>query len=124
MTDSKEKTQYQNPVYAWIRRYVGLLYLMAVSLIIALFAFGGSPFYPINEWSDPNCFLTVGRAMLDGKVMYRDIYEQKGPYVYFLHALAALISDTSFIGVWLMEVVTLFFSMWLISKIVGMYGQK
>ncbi len=108
---------------AW-QKYGYLLVFALASVLIALFAFGGSPFYPINEWSDPNCFLTVGRAMLDGKVMYRDIYEQKGPYVYFLHTLAALISDSSFLGVWLMEIVNLFFCMWLIAKIVGLYGYR
>ncbi|MBQ9714336.1 MAG: glycosyltransferase family 39 protein [Clostridia bacterium] len=99
-----------------------ILYLAAISVVIALFAFGGSPFYPINEWSDPNCFLTVGRAMLDGKVMYRDIYEQKGPFVYFLHAIAALISGDSFLGVWIFEIINLFFVLLLLTKIVGLYG--
>ncbi|MBQ8343557.1 MAG: glycosyltransferase family 39 protein [Clostridia bacterium] len=121
---TEAKTENQNAVRAWLQRHGWWLYLAAVALLISLFAFGGSPFFPINEWSDPNCFLTVGRAMLDGKVMYRDIYEQKGPYVYFLHALAALISDRSFLGVWLMEIVNLFFSMLLIAKIVGVYGHK
>ena len=123
-TETVEKKTEKSTVGAWLRRRGWLFYLLAVSVLISLFAFGGSPFFPINEWSDPNCFLTVGRAMLNGKVMYRDIYEQKGPYVYFLHALAALISDTSFLGVWLMEIVTLFCSMLLIAKIVGLYGHK
>ena len=108
----------------WLQKYGYLLIFAAVSVLIALFAFGGSPFYPINEWEDPNCFLTVGRAVLDGKVMYRDIYEQKGPYVYFLHVIAALISDTSFLGAWFLEIINLFFVMLLVAKIVGLYGHK
>ena len=42
--------------------------------------------YPINDWNDAQCFFTVGRTISSGKVLYRDIYEQKGPLLYFLHA--------------------------------------
>lgn len=63
-----------------------------------------SPLYPINVWGDANCLMTVGRVMKEGGVVYRDIYEQKGPTLYLIHALAACISDTSFLGVYVLEV--------------------
>lgn len=71
---------------------------------------------------DPNCFLTVGKGILEGEVPYRDLYEQKGPYVYFLHALCALISGDSFFGVWLAEIAAAFFFLWSVSKILCLYG--
>ncbi len=114
----------ENAFIAKLKKQGWILYLLAISVVIALFAFQSSPFYPINSWVDPNCFLTVGRAVLDGKVMYRDIYEQKGPYVYLIHAIAAMISDTSFLGVWFLEIINLFFCMLLVAKIVGLYGHK
>ncbi|MBQ4053570.1 MAG: hypothetical protein IJD33_04450, partial [Clostridia bacterium] len=114
----------ENAFIAKLKKQGWILYLLAISVVIALFAFQSSPFYPINSWVDPNCFLTVGRAVLDGKVMYRDIYEQKGPYVYLIHAIAAIISDTSFLGVWFLEIINLFFCMLLVAKIVGLYGHK
>lgn len=36
--------------------------------------------------------------MMNGKVLYRDIYEQKGPLLYVVYGLAWLISHDSFIG--------------------------
>ena len=60
--------------------------------------------YPLNDWVDANCFFTVGKSMMNGVVMYRDLLEQKGPYLYFLHGLAWLVSHDSFIGVYLIEV--------------------
>ena len=59
--------------------------------------------YPMNDWVDVNCFFTVGRGILHGLVPYRDLYDQKGPLVYFLYALASLISEKSFLGVYLLE---------------------
>ena len=57
----------------------------------------------MNDWVDVNCFFTVGRGILHGLVPYRDLYEQKGPLIYFLFALAGQISESSFLGVWLLE---------------------
>ena len=34
-----------------------------------------SPIYPLNDWVDSNCFMTVGKSMLRGVVPYRDLYE-------------------------------------------------
>jgi len=65
-----------------------------------------SPLYPINVWGDANCLMTVGRVMREGGVIYRDIYEQKGPTLYLIHAIAACISDTSFLGVYVLEVIS------------------
>lgn len=64
-----------------------------------------SPVYPLNDWVDTNCFFTVGKSMLYGKIPYRDLYEQKGPLLYMLYSLAYPISHTSFLGVWLLEIV-------------------
>lgn len=52
-------------------------------------------------------FLSVGREILNGKVIYRDLFEHKGPLTYFIHAAAALISETSFLGIYLIEIVSL-----------------
>ena len=62
-----------------------------------------SPIYPFNDWVDANCFFTVGKSMLYGIVPYRDLYEQKGPLLYALYALAYPVSHTSFLGAWLLE---------------------
>ena len=64
-----------------------------------------SPFFPFNPWDDANCFFTLGRGIIHGKVPYRDLYEQKGPLLYFIYALAALISEKSFTGAWIIECV-------------------
>lgn len=98
------------------------IYFGVFAILVALIAFGSSPLYPLNEWADPNVFMTVGRMMLDGKVLYRDIYEQKGFFVYFIHAFSALISDKSFFGIFLLEIVLLFITLFFSSKILQLYG--
>lgn len=61
--------------------------------------------YPFNDWVDANIFFTMGKSMMNGRVLYRDIYDHKGPLLYFLHGLAWLISHEGFLGVYVLEVV-------------------
>ena len=63
--------------------------------------------YPYQNRVDQNCFFTVGKGMMTGLVPYRDLFEQKGPLLYFLHGLAYLISPDSFIGVFGLEVASM-----------------
>ena len=83
-----------------------------------------SPLYPMNDWVDVNCFFTVGKSMLHGIVPYAELYEQKGPILYFLYALAALISDRSFFGVYLLEVATFGLFLYFCGKIAEIYLGK
>lgn len=83
-----------------------------------------SPLYPMNDWVDVNCFFTVGKSILNDIIPYRDLYEQKGPVLYFLYALAALISDKSFIGVYLLEVICFGFFLYFSGRIAQIYLGK
>ena len=62
-----------------------------------------SPLYPMNTWSDANCFLTLGRAQLQGVMIYRDVFDHKGPLLYLIHSAAALISSDSFLGMYIIQ---------------------
>jgi len=80
-----------------------------------------SPLYAINDWYDPNCFYTVGKGIVRGLVPYRDLAEQKGPLVYFLHALAFLIDGQSMLGVFLFEIISSTVTLYFIYKIARLY---
>lgn len=79
------------------------LFSCAASFSVLAVCSKSSFLYPMNDWVDVNCFFTVGRGIVSGLVPYRDLYEQKGPLIYFVYALAALVSENSFMGVFLLE---------------------
>lgn len=85
-----------------LRRYENI-FIILTGLLTMLICSKSSPLYPINDWVDANCYMTVGRAMTEGKMPYRDLFEHKGPLLYILHAVGALISDNSFFGIFLFE---------------------
>lgn len=82
--------------------------MLAAAVVIITVCSKSSPLYPLNDWDDPNCFFTVGKSLASGRVLYRDIYEQKGPLLYFMHTAAVFISDRSFFGVYLIEAAAAF----------------
>lgn len=85
------------------RRLAALWCLLCAAAALAVCS-RSSPLYPTNDWGDANIYFTIGRGMLKGLVPYRDLLDHKGPLLYFLHAAAALVSDSGFFGVWLWEV--------------------
>lgn len=112
---------------AFFRSFRGRLLLL--SMVLSALFLGicskSSPLYPLNDWVDVHCFFTMGRCILEGIVPYRDLYEQKGPVLYFLFALAALVSDRSFWGVFLMEVATYGLFLYFSGRIMAIYlGEK
>ncbi len=104
------------------------LMTFAVYLLFLIFSFGilyictaSSPRYATNPWNDANAFLTMGRAMSSGLTIYKDIFEQKGPLLYLLHAVASLISDSSFLGVYIIQSLFLSATAFAAYKIASLY---
>lgn len=101
MQSAKVKNVLQNRIQS--KNTCTLLFCFLTAFILLTICTKSSFLYPFNDWVDSNCFFTVGKSLLNGKVLYRDIYEQKGPWLYFLHAGAYLISRKTFFGVYLLE---------------------
>lgn len=90
-------------------------FLVAVSTLLVGTAC--SPIFPYQVWNDANCFFTVGRQVLKGTVLYRDIFEQKGLYLYFIYGIANLFSKTSFFGVYILECIAFSVTLYFVAKI-------
>ena len=78
--------------------------------------------YPFQDFWDINCYLTVGKSMMNGIVPYRDLFEQKGPLLYFIYGLAWLISHDTFIGAYMFEVLAGFIFLFYSYKIMRLYA--
>lgn len=77
--------------------------LGAATLVLVLCS-KTSPLYAFNDWMDANIFFTMGKSMLSGKVLYRDVFDHKGPVLYLLYGLGWLLDQTGFIGVFVLEI--------------------
>lgn len=93
------------------------IFIILLFSFLLMFLFSeSSPIYAINRWVDPHYFFTVGKGIVKGVVPYKDLYEQKGPVLYFLCAGAYLISNDTFLGMFIIEFICASISLILIYK--------
>ena len=111
---TESKTDRKNSLIVWI-------VLITTSILCVTICSKSSPIYPFNNWDDANCFFTVGKSITNNIVMYKDIFEQKGPLLYFIHTLAYLISHTTFIGVYFFELITCFLFLFISYKTLRLF---
>ena len=100
------------------------LYLLLAGFLLMLFATRSSFLYPCNDWNDANSYFSMGKALFNGKMPYRDVFDQKGPYLYFLYGLAYLVSHTTFAGVFILEVICAFLDLLGIYYILRLYLKR
>lgn len=105
------------------RRLETLILMVMAVVIITLFS-ACSPLYPMQPWDDPDVFMTIGKSVLSGKLMYHDIYDQKGPILFFLHEVSAWISYTSFFGIYVVECICMFFFLRYGLKIMQLFSDS
>lgn len=83
-----------------------LVWLGISLLVCLLFAWSVSPLY-VNEGGDSAVFKIVGQGILNGKLPYRDLFDHKGPVLFYLNALGLGMAGGK-VGLWVLN--TLFLS--------------
>ena len=100
------------------------VFLALLCAFLALMVASSSSFlYATNFWTDTNIYFTIGRGMTQGLMPYRDLFDHKGPLLFMLYALGARVSQTSFIGVFLLETVSLAATLYAGWRTVCLYGK-
>jgi len=106
------------------KKILAVCYLAAAGFLLIFFASRSSFLYPCNDWNDANSYFSVGKALFNGKMPYRDVFDQKGMYLYFLYGLAYLVSHTTFAGVFVLEGILAAFDLFGICRILMLYVKR
>ena len=101
--------------------YVGLFIVSLTHLL--LFSLWTSPFYRLWYGCDASFFTLVGRGILSGKIPYRDFFDLKGPYFFFVEALGQLMAHDR-LGAFLIQIPFAFASLVLIYEICLLFITK
>ena len=81
-----------------------LLWCAGIAAVLLFLCSKSSPLFAFNDWMDANIFFTMGKSMFSGRVLYRDVFDHKGPVLYFLYGIGWLMDHTGFTGVLILEV--------------------
>ncbi len=106
------------------KEWKAVVFCFALSAVFLLFCTKSSFLYPLNDWNDSNCFFTVGKGMMQGRVPYQDLFEQKGPLLYFIHGIASWISFDSFLGVFFFEILSFGMFLWFSYRTIRLFAGK
>lgn len=105
----------------------------AVFLIILASLFVFAFFYNLNpveitssstaKAHDPSCFYMTGNAVVNGKLLYRDIFDNKGPILFLIYALPQIFTSSLW-GFSVFAILMIFVSLVIIGAISKSLGIK
>lgn len=96
--------------------------LCVVSFVFVVLFSRATSFLYVFEGSDPSVFKQMGRAILKGKMMYIDYFDNKGCLLYLLHALGLWLGGN--FAILLMQVASLTVTLFIWDKILALYRSE
>lgn len=103
------------------KNFIEYVFILIIAFLVITIASKNSFLYRINDWWDANAFMSVGKSWIEGFIPYQDLFEQKGPVLYLIYALASLVSKNTFIGVYLLEILSLMITLIFVRKIIKLF---
>lgn len=92
--NSLEEKDRKNTAFLWL--------MIAITFVAMLFCCAyTSPLYPYYNNSDSPIFILIGKGIAEGKLCYVDLFDHKGPVLFFIEALGWIIGGRT--GIWLLE---------------------
>ncbi len=116
MNNNHSKIKYFFLRYRW-----ALLSILPGILFVTLFASWSSPLFERAYGADSTLYSMMGRAILAGRLPYRDYFDLKGPILFFWEALGQLLCRDR-TGVFLLEVFCGAFSSYYLYKLWELYA--
>lgn len=99
-------------------KLISFLFIISF-LVIYLFSIGTSPFYGNYYTSDASIFITIGKAMKEGKIVYKEIFDHKGQF-FFIQMIGQFIYEGK-IGIFVIEVFSLFITNLFLYKTICLF---
>ncbi|WP_191016994.1 glycosyltransferase family 39 protein [Treponema zioleckii] len=68
-----------------------------------------APYSKVIPWVDSHVFIYVAKVLLNGGRLYTDVFDHKGPLLYFINAIGLSLHE--YTGIWLIEFLSIFLAM-------------
>lgn len=105
----------------WFRKQ-GILWLvmgLLSAVLTLLLSYSTSPLY-VHDGCDSCVFQTMGMLLLQGKVPYVDLFDHKGPMLYFIQALGLWLGGGK-IGIFILQILVNTISLTFIYKTIRLF---
>ena len=112
----------QNRIETLVHSKFYPLFLFIVSFVFVTLFSRSTSFLYVFEGGDPAVFKQMGLAMLRGKILYVDYYDNKGCILYFIQALGLWLGGNFFIL--LMQAISLTITLMIWDKMLALYRNE
>ena len=99
---------------------IDLIYSLATGLLVTS-DFDLCPFNGKYYGGDSSVFIYIARMMHKGKVPYRDMFDHKGSWLYFIEYVGEFLGDT---GIWILELLACAITVFFMLKISRLLSKK
>ena len=101
-----------------------LIILLSFTFFMLFFSYSTSPVYPNFYGNDSAFFRFMGLSLRKGKILYTDIWDNKGPVLFFIQALGTIggVKNDKLSGIFVLQILSGFFSfflMWQADKVLN-----
>jgi len=100
--------------------YIAFLFVCVFILLRSPLA----PFAKSTNGVDSSVFIYSAQQILKGQIMYKDIVDHKGPFLYLIDVVALFIFNGKYIGIWIFEIVSLFTASIMMYKTARFFAGK
>lgn len=96
----------------------GICFVISV-LFLMIFSYSSSPLYD-TYGGDSSIFMLIGKGILNDKVPYLDLFDHKGPLLFFIEALGqSIIPDR--LGIFILQIINLTVCLIFLNKISNLF---
>ena len=98
-----------------------------IAFILAFFCamqFALNPVLPLSPGGDSSVFLLLGDRLHKGFALYKDIFDHKGPFLFFLEWLGLFIPSPTYSGVWIIELINMFAVAVIVMKTAALFSSS
>ena len=103
-----------------LRKY--LIAAMATCFIMLIWSAYDSPLFPLYTSGDSSIFMLIGKGITEGKIPYRDLFDHKGPVLFWIEAAGWALGGRN--GIWFIETLGAIFSVFMIMKICELFNSR
>ena len=90
---------------------ISLSLLIVALIFVTIFSYTTSPLYNLNgSTPDSIIFQIIGKYWAQDSIPYRDLWDMKGPFIYFINAIGYLLTDSR-TGIYFIQIILMWFTL-------------
>ena len=106
--DTRVNWQDKSPLA--IIKFSKSLHIFLIVLFVTIRLSIISPLFSSVPGRDSGVFILIGKNIIQGKIPYKDIWDHKGPLIYYINSIGLLLGNGNIWGIWWLEFVVILFS--------------